>query len=300
MMDTQSESLNRVLRCEMTAINQQFIHVLALRDWDYAETAERIMEVNRVDFPNAMRIIDHLVAAGAPILLASDRPTPGASHRGILVSEQALEQRLFAAIEKAACTDDRPRALISAAKAPREGYSAWLTDQLDGPGGDETPGDVPFPETARVFAHLIATLEQGMVHAFVHWHRGDADIADAAWATSGAAMMHATEFVHLFAARQTVPLPDEMPALQIASEPVAARDFDRQLAGRCAREAAEASDACNEIAIADLCRRIADYSLVLSSWRPGQKHPAANDNPAAFSSFEATLRRYVWPQRSTG
>ncbi len=296
MIDTQSESLNKILRCEMTAVNQQFIHVLALRDWGFAETAERIMAVDRVDFPNAMRIIDHLVRTGAPILLASDRPTPGISHRDILVSEHALEQRLFAAIQKAVCTDDRPRALVAAARAPREGYGAWLTDQLDGPGGEEeTQADVPFPETARVFAHLIATLEQAMMHAFVHRHRGDANIADAAWSTSGAAMMHVAEFVHLFAARQTVPLPGAMPALEIASESAAALDFDRQLAERCAREATEASNACNDIAIAGLCRRIADYSLQLSRWTPGQMHPAANDNPTVFSSFEASLRRHVWP-----
>ena len=294
-METQSESLNKVLRCEMTAVNQQFIHVLALRDWGFAETAERIMAVDRVDFPNAMRIINYLVQTGAPILLASDRPTPGTSHRDILVSEHAMEQRLFAAIEKAVCTDDRPRALISAARAPREGYAAWLTDQLNGPGGEETQAGVPFPETACVFAHLIATLEQAMMHAFVHWHRGDANIADAAWSTSGAAMMHVAEFVHLFAARRTVPLPGEMPALEIASEPAAALDFDRQLAERCAREATAASNACNDIAIAGLCRRIADYSLQLSSWTPGRMHPAANDNPAVFSSFEASLRRHVWP-----
>ncbi len=295
MIDTQSESLNKILRCEMTAVNQQFIHVLALRDWGFAETAERIMAVDRVDFPNAMRIIDHLVQTGAPIILASDRPTPGTRHRDILASEQALEQRLFAAIERAVCTDDRPRALVSAARAPREGYAAWLADQLDGSGGEVAPADVLFPETARVFAHLIATLEQAMMHAFVHWHRGDANIADAAWSTSGAAMMHVTEFVHLFAARQTVPLPGEMPALEIASEPAAALDFGRQLAERCAREATAASDACDEIAIAGLCRRIADYYLRLSGWTPGRMHPAANDNPAVFSSFEASLRRHVWP-----
>ena len=295
-MDTQSESLNKILRCEMTAVNQQFIHVLALRDWGFTETAERIMAVDYIDFPNAMRIIDHLVRTGAPIVLAADHFTPGTRHRSILAAEHALEQRFFAVIEEAVCTDDRARALVSAAKAPRASYAAWLTDQLDGSGGEEeTPTGVAFPETARVLACLIATIEQAMVHAFVHWHGGEAGIADAAWSTSGAAMMQVAEFVHLFAARRTVPLPGEIPALEIASEPAAALEFDRRLAGRCATEATAASEACNDIAIAGLCRRIADYSLQLSSWTPGQMHPAANDNPAVFSSFEASLRRKVWP-----
>ncbi len=294
-MDTQSESLNKILRCEMTAVNQQFIHVLALRDWGFSETAERIMAVDYVDFPNAMRIIDHLVQTGAPIVLTADHFTPGTSLRDILISEQALEQRFVAAIETADCADDRPRALVAAARAPRAGYAAWLTDQLDGSGGETAPADPPFPVTARLLALLIATLEQAMMHAFVHWHRGEANIADAAWATSGAAMMQVTEFVHLFAARRTVPLPGEMPALEIASAPAAALALDRQLAERCATEATGASDACDDIAIAGLCRRIADYSLQLSRWTPGQTHPATNINPAVFSSFEASLRRKVWP-----
>ncbi len=235
VLTSECEHLNKVLRCELTAVNQQFIHVLALRDWGYTESAGRIMEVDYVDFPNAMGIIDYLVQAGLPVLLSSECPAPGTTYKGILLSENSLEQRLSAVIEDAVCTDDDPRALISAARAPREAYAAWLTDQLDGPGVDEALQDDLFPESFGVFAHLIATIEQAMVHAFVHWHEGEAKIADAAWATSGAAMIQATEFVHLFAAHRTLPLPREMPVLQIASESVAGLEFDRQLAGSCAR-----------------------------------------------------------------
>ncbi|GAF91617.1 unnamed protein product, partial [marine sediment metagenome] len=228
-----------------------------------------------------------------PVLLTSECPTPGSTYEAILRSEKALEQRLFATIEEAVCTDDRARALMSAARTPRKAYAAWLTVQLDGPGVDETSGDDLFPESIGVFTHLIATIEQAMVHAFVHWHDGEVEIADAAWATSGAAMMQATEFVHLFAAHRTLPLPREIPALWIASESAAGLEFDRQLAGSCAREAAEAADACKDIAIADLCRKIARYSLQVSAWKTGEAHPAADDNPVGFNSFERTLRKFV-------
>jgi bacterioferritin (cytochrome b1) len=298
-MAIQSESLIKVLRCEMTAVNQQFIHVLALRDWGYDETAERIMQVDLVDFPNAMRIINHLVESEAPIPLASDRFTPGTSYRSILVAEQAIEQRLCAAIEDADGTDNQGKALIRAAREPRGAYAAWLAGKLNEPSGDEGPAKERFPETADVFACLIAMIEQAMVHAFVHWHRGTAENADAAWATGGAAMMYATEFVHLFAAHHTVPVPGDIPALQIASDPAAALGFDRQLARRCADEAAAASDACRETAIAELCRGIADCTQRLSAWSSEQPHPAAGDNPPAFSSFEKTLTKYVWPKGST-
>jgi bacterioferritin (cytochrome b1) len=290
-MDTQSDSLNDVLRCEMTAVNQQFIHVLALREWGDDETADRIMQVDRVDFPNAMRIIDYLVETKTPIDLVSDRFTPGANYESILLSEQTIERRLSAAIDKADCTDDRARALVSTAEAPRAAYAKWLTDRLNGANRGEAGGTLVGTETAGVVAHLIAMIEQTMVHAFLHWHGGDPDGADAAWASSGAAMMHMTGLVHLFAAHGTVPVPGEFPALQISDGPAEALDLDCRLAARCADEAAMASDRSEEIALADLCRKIADRCLELSRWNPGQAHPAAGNIPAAFSSFEATLKK---------
>ena len=295
-MDPQSDSLNGVLRCEMTAVHQQFIHVLALRQWGDHETAARIMEVDKIDFPNAMQIIDYLVETETPIGLVSDRFTPGADYRNILLAEQAMERRLVAAIAKAECADDRARALIAAAKRPREAYATWLDDHLKGANRDQAVAALGGLETTGVIAHLFAMIEQSMVHAFVHWHSGEPDNADAAWATSGAAMMHMTEFVRLFAAHRTVPIPGNFPVLQLASEPAEALDFDRQLAKRCADQTAAASGRCEETAIANLCDKIVDHCLELSRWGPKQAHPAAGTNPAAFNSFEATLKKYVWSQ----
>ena len=283
----------RLLRCELTAVNQQFIHVLALRDWGYTEVAERIMAVDYVDFPNAMRIIDYLVQERLPVQLTSERPTPGTSYNSILLSESALEQRLCATIREAACTGDRPQALVSAARAPREAYAAWLAERLDGSPLDEpSPVDL-FPETMGVFPYLIAIIEQAMVHAFVHWYEGELANADAAWATSGVAMMQATEFVHLYAAHGTLPVPDEMPVLRIAGNSALGLDFDRWIADSCAREAAEAADACNDGVTGDLCGKVARCFSQLSDWKIGQAHPAADEIPTGFSSFEGTLRRFV-------
>ena len=231
-MATQAESLNDVLRWEMTAVDQQFIHVLALRQWGDDETAERIMRIDRVNFPNAMRIIDYLVETKTPIAIGSASCTPGTSYKDILLSEQTIERQLSAAIEKAACPDDRAQALISAVAEPREAYAAWLTDRLSGANHGESGATFAGTGTAGVVAHLIALIEQTMVHAFVHWHGDDPDSADAAWASSGAAMMDMTEMVHLFAAFRTVPVPGEFPALHISDAAAEALDFDRQLAER--------------------------------------------------------------------
>ncbi len=293
-MNELSASLNGVLRGEMTAVNQQFIHVLALRDWSEAETAARIMEVDRIDFPNAMRIIDYMVETETPIVLPPARFTPGTDYKGILLAEQAIEQRLSTALEGALCADDRLRALISTAKAPREAYAAWLAKRLNGSDRNEISANPPPAETAGVFGHLITMIEQSMVHSFLHWHRGDATNADAAWATSGAAMMHMTAFIHLFAARRSAPVPGEIPPLEIAVHPDEALHFDRRLAERCADEAATASIRCEETETANLCGKTAKYCQELSRWSPERTFPAPNHNSTAFDSFEATLTRFVW------
>ena len=295
-MTTETDALNDVLRWEMTAVNQQFIHVLALREWGDDEIAERIMEVDLVDFPNAMRIIDYLVETKAPISIGPGDFTPGTDRRSILRSEQTMERQLSAAIEKAICTDDRARALVATAEGPREAYAVWLTDRLNGAARRESVATLAGNETASLVAHLITSIEQTMVHAFMHWHGDDRDAADAAWASSGAAMMYLTELVHLFATHRTVPMPGEIPAPHIAGEPAEALDLDCQLAASCAGEAALASDRIEEIALAYLCRKISDRCLELSRWRPNQAHPATRSNPPAFSSFEATLRNKVWPK----
>ena len=295
-MDTQTDSLNDLLRCELTAVHQQFIHFLALREWGDDEIADRILKTDMIDFPNAMRMIDYLVETKTPIGIGPGEFTPGTDRRSILLSEQTMERQLSAAIEKAICTDDRARALVSTAEAPRAAYAAWLTDRLDGTARGETAATLSGTETAGVVAHLIALIEQTMVHAFVHWHGGDRDNADAAWATSGAAMMHLTEFVHLYAAHRTVPGPGEYPILKFAGAPAEAFDLDRELAERCAEAAAMAAGRCEEIASADLCRKIADHCGELSRWSPGHAHPAAGTNPPAFSSFEASLKSKVWPK----
>lgn len=292
-MKSECEQLNRVLRFELTAVNQQFVHVLALRDWGYADAAERILEVDYVDFRNAMRIIDYLVEQGLPVCVDSERPALGTTYPGILRAELAYEQRLLAAIEETNCSNDRARALLSSARAPRQAYATWLISQLDGAGVDEPVKEELFPESIGVFAHLIALIEQTLVHAFVHRHQGEVESADATWATCGAAMMQATEFVHLFSPHGTLPRPAEIPALQLAGQSAAAFEFDRRLVGSCAREAAAAAEACSDSGIAGLCEKIARYCSRLSAWKTGEAHPALGDTPSAFSSFEGSLRRCV-------
>ena len=291
-MDPQIESLNRLLRCEMTAVHQQFIHVLVLRDWGETESAERIMKVDRVDFPNAMKIIDYLVSVKAPINLHGTDFKPGRTHHGILAAEFDVEQRFAEVIEQGDCTDIRPRELFAAAKAPRRYYLQWLNTQLDSLPLEEDASADHTQGTARLFGYLLTIIEQSLVHAFVHYHKDRTDFADTAWSTSGAAMMQATAFVHLYAARRTVPFPEHVPSPQIQYQIAGILDSDIQLAHRCAAEATEAAVTCSDAEINTLCRQIADSYTRLVEFKPGATHSPSNLNPPAFQSFQATLQRF--------
>jgi len=291
-MDEQAKALNALLRCELTAVNQQFTHVLALRAWGETEVAARIMEVDIVDFPNAMRILDTLIATGQPLELAPDPFAPGSDVRGILLAEQAMERRLSAAIAGSRVTGQRAQALFATAQEPRKAYAQWLAERLsEGEANGATQAETDC-DTAGLVAHLIAMVERALAHAFVHWHAGDVEGADAAWAASGGAMMQLTEMVRLFAAQRSVPAPGVFPAMHIALRPEEAFEADRALAALVAEEAAKAARQREADAIADLCRRTADYSIAQSHWSPGQEHPAARTNPPAFASFVATLKRF--------
>ena len=66
-------SFSRVLRLQLGAVQQHFIHVLLLGAWKEEAVADRITSIDAVDSPNAMRIVDCLVSAGNLPALASDR-----------------------------------------------------------------------------------------------------------------------------------------------------------------------------------------------------------------------------------
>lgn len=291
-MDRKAQSLHKMLRCELTAVNQQFTHILALRAWGEKDIAARIAEVDDVDFPNAMRILATLVETGAPLDLASASYVPGRTVTGILCAEQAMERRLAAVLAEVQVTAPRARALVATAQEPRAAYAEWLAERLSECNTDDGDSARPDAAAADLFAQLITMTEQSMAHAFVHRHAGDVEGADAAWATSGAAMMHLTALVRLFAARQDVPAPGAFPALRIARRPEMAEEADKTLAALVAQHAVRAARQTDEAPLAKLCRRIADETAAQARWVPGEEHPARRTNPPAFASFEATLKKF--------
>jgi hypothetical protein len=286
-------SLQNLLRHELNAVNQQFIHILALKAWGENEMADRITQVDNIDFPNAMRIIDHLVATGARMDLEPSGFSPGQSPAGIPAAEREIERRLSRAIGDIDAAGEREAVLLGAAREPRHAYLEWLDEHIDetAAGASEPPRDAA--ETAATVAHLVTLMELSMVHAFVHWHRGDEAAADAAWATSGASMMLLTRLVRAFAAVPGVPFPGECPPLPVQRDSKAALQSEQRLASLCEREALSASQRCSEKSVTGVCRLVAGFCSAFANWDSATPHPAASTNPACFHSFEATLKKFV-------
>ncbi|MCP4765290.1 MAG: hypothetical protein GY875_03380 [Gammaproteobacteria bacterium] len=99
-MQTNPVALLHVLRCELDATNQQFVHILALKLRGEQQAARRITEVDDVDFANAIRIIDYLVATNTPIVLPAGLCVPGTDYLSMLISERAMEARMREAIAR--------------------------------------------------------------------------------------------------------------------------------------------------------------------------------------------------------
>lgn len=311
--------LNSVLRLQLMAVQQHFIHVLILKAWADDETAAGITAIDNVDLPNAMRIVDFIVSSGAlPKLsvdqrsLAEHMPTPGSSYEGIFAAERRLERRLIDALqagERAVATAGTHEAvhLILDPLSPRESYEQWIQRQIAAGLRSSEPirrlSDDATSSLNTLFAHLMVVIVQGLVHSFVHWHSGQKKLADAAWEVSGAAMMQATKITNLLALRHSAPAPAEavvpssvrLPRIGGTSEE--ALMLDRALAERCCAVAERAKEDISETEFELVFRETAAYFHALIDWQPNLEHPEIN-NPCR--DFERVLREYVWQERGVG
>jgi hypothetical protein len=288
-----SAALNRLLRAELTAVNQQSVHLLALRRWGGGELEARIREVDRADFPATLEIIEYLVAAGLPLTIVSEGFVPGADERAILLAEQRAEADLMAAVAPlAGCAGPAGR-LAAAVAAPRPDYAAWIAARLP-----LAPERVPSPEPlvaefADLFAGLTVLGEQALIHAFVHWHRGDRIDADAAWGVSGAAMLRAGDIISLLADRHAVPVPGALPTLVVRAAPAEALAADRHLAGICRSTAMALAERCSTEPVRSLANRAADAAAVWMDRVAGTILPPAAGVTRTFASFERTRQKYL-------
>lgn len=294
-MEAETTYLNALLRLELTAVNQQFIHILALRQGGDEARASRIYDVDRIDFPNVMRLIDHLVVSGTLLPLVNEMPRPGCGLAGILTAEADIEERLQALLVDAPALSGPAQRLSDTALQPRAAYRAWLAAERRAapPPVAEAAQIAVDPALDRLFSCLVAVLEQLMVHAFVYRHAGLGTEADIAWATSGITMVQAGELVTALAGLGTMPRPQGTGLLHISAEPREAAREDLRLLEAYALLAAAVGEGERSRPLSALCRQIAAVSGKLARWRRGEPHPAQELCTPVFRSFDTTWRKFV-------
>lgn len=291
---TAAAYLNLLLRLELTAVNQQFIHILALHHAGDAVRAARIYEVDRVDFPNVLRLVDHLVATDG-LSFVAELPQPGVGLAGMLAAEAVIEDRLQALLAGAPVLSGVACRLHDAAATPRRGYRAWLDDERSSApyiaAADRSADWLPAID--RLFSCLIVVLEQLMIHAFVYRHRGRTSSADIAWAISGVAMVAAGDLVTGLADLGAAPRPVMMDLSQVSMAPEAAARSDQRLLTACAAIASEVAAGALPSSLVSLCQRIATDSRDFAAWQTALPHPALERCAPSFKSFDATWRKFV-------
>lgn len=293
-MEADIGDLTLLLRTELTAVHQQFFHMLALRQWKNDELLRRVTAIDTEDFKNSMQIIDLFVANGLPITLGSHRVLPGSDVATVVRSELQMEEYFADVLEKIEVADPDAQARVERASAPRQEYREWLTSRSDDR-NDANANDETGKFLAEFLAHLIALVEQPMLHAFSLWHAGDRASADNAWRLSGAAMLYGTALIRRGAAKDRVPVPAHIPGVRMAANASEGLADDLVLVKQCAdlgRAAAEV-EARQDAAMGRLCIRIADDCELISDMKPDREFLAIFGRSPAFESFGTTRDRHL-------
>jgi bacterioferritin (cytochrome b1) len=307
--------LNAALRGELTAVSQYFIHILVLRAWGDPESARGLEPVNDADFPNAMRIVDHVLAGKAlPELCAAGEPfarhlpVVGDDRLRMLAADLELERRLLETLGAARAGlegsgDPIAQRLVADAESRRRPHIAWLEAELGARAGP-SDGHPSFPSGDAaaslngLLAHLIVALEQALVHAFVAWHAGERSLADALWTISYGAMIHATSIVDLFGAEKTAPsfvgaaAFDDLECPRVASDFAQVVALERGVASRCRRRAETAAGLVADGAANAVCREAVAHFDRIAGWLE-TGIPPVSKFPGNLRSFQRLREAYV-------
>lgn len=130
------EHLNKILKNELTAINQYFLHSRMLRDWGLHTLADKEHEESIDEMRHAQDLMDRILfLEGLPNLQSLDRLRVGETVAEILRADLSLEMDalpdLKAAIEYAEKVEDYvTRTLLTDILSSEEDHVDWLETQV--------------------------------------------------------------------------------------------------------------------------------------------------------------------------
>lgn len=287
--DAEDHQLSNLLTWLMTAVSQQFFHMLILGRSGRKDLVARVREVDDQDFPNAMQIIDLMLKTGASVSIAPHRVAPANSAPVILRTELAFEQRLQTFLASCEIESVPGRERLAVARAPRDDYRAWLASMIQGVGAElpESGGKTAFPD---LYPLLLQLMEQTLLHAFANWHEGQTAEASTSWQISGAAMLYLTALAPFVGSDDPM-----APGLDVPGSTIVEREkrfeVDLQLTRRCAQSAGRLSEASEDAKLRRISRSIAEDCERLMRTKNGGSIEATLGSSKVFQDFRRARNR---------
>jgi hypothetical protein len=288
IMPTEHPAIVKLLRCQMTAVHQQFVHILSLRHLGDHLRADRIYEVDKQDFVNVLHMMDFIVQHAPGIEFPTELPQPGEILAGLFEAELRIEAEIAARI--LACKHSNPFRLR--AIAARLGYNDWLHIERRKLKLSVSNMVVPDAIGSLCFSLLIAVVEQTLFHAFVHHHDNQSDRANRSWAISGAAMLKLTELIKAFADLGSMPIGLPKFDLKIAASSSESVKLDRQLLENCTMLMSEVDIESMNNKLAPSTISALTFFKAVSCWDRVEPDPAYKFSSQAFHNFQKMRHKF--------
>lgn len=128
--------LNRVLRKELTGINQYFVHAKMCENWGYKGLRKVLWDESIGEMKHADRVIERILfLEGTPNIAAYDKISVGGDVKQQLDNDLALEEAALTVLRPGIKTcletsDDGSRELLEDILVDEEKHIDWIETQL--------------------------------------------------------------------------------------------------------------------------------------------------------------------------